>query len=153
MADRISSDHPSVQTVRGTLTETATGVRLELPASERERFPVDEVVRVVLDGDELFANVTRPLGGGEKELHVPGIYDSPRFARDPREGPDRLPSWRDTHGIRPGGSVLVDVVEPNFLYGLRAPGETAYYDAREPPQEGLTEIAKSLERGEFDDQA
>ena len=145
MADRISSDHPSVDTVRATLAETATGVRLEIPADEREAFPVDEVVRIVLGGDERFARLERALTGDD--LTVSGIYDSPTFARDPREGTDRLAEWVTNNDVRTGGSVLVDVVEPAFLYGLRAPGETAVYEAREPPKDSLASIAEELEDG------
>lgn len=143
MADRVSSDHPTVDTVRATLAETPTGVRLELPDEDREYFPTDDVVRVVCGGTERFARIDRALGG--ETLVVDGVYDSPRFARDPREGVDRLGPWRDDHGVRSGGSVLVDVVVPDFLYGLRAPGETATYDAREPPDSSLSSIAKDLE--------
>ncbi|SDK85370.1 DUF7112 family protein [Natronorubrum texcoconense] len=143
MADRISSDHPSVQTVRSTCTETATGVRLEVPADERDAFPTDEVVRIVLDGDELFGRVERALTGDD--LSIPAIYETPDQARDPSGAPDRLVDWADDHGVAAGGSVLVDVIEPEFLYGLRAPGETVYYDAHEPPSDSLTDIAKDLE--------
>ncbi|GAB3023214.1 DUF7112 family protein [Natronobiforma cellulositropha] len=148
MADRISSDHPSVHTVRATLAGTATGVRLDVPEDECESFPLEEVVRTVLDGEERFALVARPLAGGEDERVIDGVYDAPRMARDPREGVDRLASWASDHGVGDGSSVLVDVVEPGFLYGLRAPGETAYYDAREPPKQSLADIAKGLEESD-----
>ena|SRR6056297_1737472 len=143
MADRIASDHSSVETVRATCTETATGVKLEVPADDRDAFPTDEVVRVVLDGEELFANIERALTGDD--LSIPGVYETPDGARDPSGESDRLSAWVDNHSIAAGGSVLIDVVEPDFLYGLRAPGETAYYDAREPPSDSLNEIAKDLE--------
>lgn len=143
MADRIASDHPSVRTVRSTCTETATGVRLEVPADDRDTFVTDDVVRVVLDGDELFARVERALTG--EELSIPGVYQTPGDARDPSGATDRLREWIDANGVSPGGSVLIDVVEPEFLYGLRAPGETVYYDAREPPSDSLSEIATDLE--------
>ena len=143
MADRISSDHPSVQTVRSTCTETATGVRLEVPADDRDAFPTDEVVRVVLDGDECFTRIERALTGDD--LSVPGIYETPDEARDPTGATDRLVDWIDGHGVSMGGSVLIDVIEPEFLYGLRSPGETVYYDAREPPSSSLQDIASDLE--------
>ncbi|ELY48648.1 DUF7112 family protein [Natronorubrum bangense] len=143
MADRISSDHPSVQTVRSTCTETATGVRLEVPADDRDAFTTDEVVRVVLDGDECFARVERALTGDD--LSVPGIYETPDEARDPTGATDRLVDWIDGHSVSMGGSVLIDVIEPEFLYGLRSPGETVYYDAREPPSSSLQDIASDLE--------
>lgn len=143
MTDRIASDHPSVQTVRSTCTETATGVKLEVPADDREAFPTDEVVRVVLDGDELFARVERALTGDA--LSIPGIYDTPDLARDPSGATDRLTEWTAEHDVPTDGSVLIDVVEPEFLYGLRSPGETAFYNAREPPSDSLSDIAETLE--------
>ncbi|WP_222916803.1 hypothetical protein [Natrinema sp. SYSU A 869] len=143
MTDRVASDHPSVQTVRSTCTETATGVKLEVPADDREAFPTDEVIRVVLDGEERFARVERALTGDD--LSIPGVYDTPDLAQDPSGGTDRLTEWTTDHDIPTGGSVLIDVIESEFLYGLRAPGETAYYDAREPPNESLSEIAENLE--------
>ncbi|OVE85013.1 DUF7112 family protein [Natronolimnobius baerhuensis] len=146
MADRIASDHPSVQTVRATCTETATGVRIELPAEDRDAFPTDEVVRVAVDRDECFARVERPLTGDG--LSIPGIYETPDTARDPSGGIDLLADWTADHGITPGGSILVDVIEPDFYYGLREPGETNYYDAYEPPSKSLSDIAKGLESDE-----
>lgn len=142
MADRISSDHPSVRTVRATCAQTATGYRLEIPADDRDAFPTDEVVRVVVDGDELFARVERALTGDD--LSIPGIYETPDHARDPSGGTDRLSAWIDDD-IPAGGSILVDIVEPEFLYGLRAPGKSAYYDAREPPSDSLSSIAADIE--------
>lgn len=144
MADRVQSDHPSIHTVRATLEETATGHRLTIPSDERDRFPVDEVVRVVIEGDRRFARVERALTGDE--LVIPGVYDAPRFARDPGDGTDRLATWVAGNDVRAGGSVLVDVVEPEFLYGIRAPGETTVYEATEPPDESLSAIAEDLER-------
>ncbi|NGM70168.1 hypothetical protein G6M89_14315 [Natronolimnobius sp. AArcel1] len=146
MADRIASDHPSVQTVRATCTETATGVRIELPATDTGAFPTDEVVRISLDGDERFARIERPLTGDG--LSIPGIYETPDTARDPSSGRELLGDWADDHGISPGSSILVDVIEPDFSYGLREPGQTNYYDASEPPSKSLSDIAKSLEDGQ-----
>ncbi|WP_290814794.1 hypothetical protein [Halovivax sp.] len=143
MADRISSDHPSVHTVRASAEPTATGRTLSIPTDERDRFPTDDVVRVVLDGDERFARVERALTGDE--LSVPGVYDAPRFAREPGAGDDRLAAWIADRSIPEGGSVLIDVVEAGFLYGLRAPGETAVYEAKEPPSDSLSSIAERLE--------
>jgi len=88
MGDRIASDHSSVKAVRSTCTETATGVRLEVPADERGAFPTDEVVRVALDGEELFARVERALTGDD--LLIPGVYETPDEARDPSGATDRL---------------------------------------------------------------
>lgn len=143
MGDRVRSDHPSIHTVRATLEATATGTKVTIPSEDHERFPVDEVVRVVLDGDRRFARVERALTG--EELFVPGVYDAPRFARNPGDETDRLATWLDGNDVADGSSVLVDVVEPDFLYGIRAPGETTVYEATEPPDESLSAIAEDLE--------
>ncbi|MFC4990228.1 MULTISPECIES: DUF7112 family protein [Saliphagus] len=143
MADRLASDHPSIETVRATLAETPTGVRIDVPAEEADRLPVGEVVRVACNGDELFARPDRTLGGDG--VRIPGLYDAPGYARDPGGCEDRLAGWVAEGDARPGGSVLLDIVEPDFLYGIRAPGETAYYEAREPPADSLSAIAEDLE--------
>lgn len=143
MADRLASDHPSIETVRATLAETPTGVRIDLPASEADRLPVGEVVRVVCDGSERFARPDRALGGDD--VRISGLYDAPEYAREPGTAEDRLAEWVEEGDARPGGSVLLDIVEPDFLYGVRAPGETAYYEAREPPSESLASIAEEIE--------
>lgn len=143
MPDRLASDHPSIETVRATLAETPTGVRIDIPAEEGDRLPVGEVVRIVCDGRELFAVPDRALGG--EDVRIPGLYDSPGYARDPGDGEDRLAEWAREGDARTGGSVLLDIVEPDFLYGVRAPGETAYYEAHEPPDDSLAAIAEDLE--------
>jgi hypothetical protein len=145
MSDRVSSEHPSVRTIRSTCAETATGIRLDIPADDRDAFVPDEVVRIDLNGSERFARVERALTG--EKLTISVIYDTPDQARDPGSSTDRLQEWVDEHDIRTGGSVLIDVVEPEFLYGLRSPGETNYYDASEPPNKSLSEIAERLEDG------
>lgn len=143
MADRLSSDHPSIRTVRATLSETTTGVRLEIPGEESDDFSVDELVRITLEGTERFARIERALTGDE--LTIEGIYETTEGARDPREGTDVFPDWCDDNTIRDGGSVLIDIIEPEFAYGLRSPGETNYYDASEPPKSSLSDIANDLE--------
>lgn len=143
MADRVSSEHPSVRTVRATCAGTATGVRLEVPSDDRDAFPLEEVVRVALDGEERFARVDRALT--DDRYLIRGVFATPDGARGSGGGPDLLADWVDDHDVRVGGSVLVDVVEPDFLYGLREPGATAYYDAHEPPSSGLQDIARGLE--------
>ncbi|AHG00168.1 hypothetical protein HALLA_16540 [Halostagnicola larsenii XH-48] len=143
MADRLSSDHPSVRTVRATLSETTTGVRLEIPGEERDSFVVDDLVRVTLEGAERFARVERALTGDE--LTIEGVYETADGARDPRDGTDVLPDWCDEQTVRDGGSVLIDVIEPGFAYGIRSPGETAYYDASEPPKSSLSDIANDID--------
>ncbi|SFS45422.1 DUF7112 family protein [Halostagnicola kamekurae] len=143
MADRLSSDHPSIRTVRATLSETTTGVRLEIPGEERDAFAVDELVRITLEGTERFARVERALTGDE--LTIEGVYETADGARDPRAGTDVLPEWCDEHTRRDGGSVLIDVIEPEFAYGIRGPGETTFYDASEPPKSSLSDIASDID--------
>ena len=144
MSERVSSDNPSVPAVRGTLVR-AGGLdrpRIAIPADEVTHFPVGEVVRLVLDGHERFAPVERALSGDSIELR--GAYETPDGARNPADGTDRLGDWQDAHGVRFDGSVLVDVVEPDYRYGLRAPGERATYETGRPDA-GLADIARNLD--------
>ncbi|MFC4407358.1 DUF7112 family protein [Haloarchaeobius iranensis] len=143
MADRVSSD--AVPTVRATLAKHgATGrLKLELPGDETDRFPVDEVVRLVLDGDQYFARIESALTGDE--LLIAGAFETPSAARNPGEGENHFTGWCEANGRDAGGSVLVDVIEDGFQYGLRAPGGRAVYDALEQPDGSLASIASELE--------
>ncbi|MFC3960166.1 DUF7112 family protein [Halovivax cerinus] len=143
MADRIPSDHPSVETLRTTCVATATGHRLELPAEESATVPADDVVRLVLDGEERSARVDRAIDGDTRS--ITGVYETPRYARNPGEGTNLLERWLDDNGVDDGSSALLDVVEPNFYYGLRTPGESAVYAAKEPPSDSLASIAEDLD--------
>ncbi len=140
MTDRLPSDHPSVETVRATLARRGrTRSRLELPADDR--FPL-ETVRLVLDGVVSHTSIE----SSEDGVEINGAYDNVRLARE-RDGEDRLEAWRARSKIDYGRSVLVDVVEAGFLYGVREPGERVVYDAIESPDEGLTAIARDLDDG------
>lgn len=132
-----------MQTIRTTCVGTATGHRLEIPAADAELVPADDVVRLVLEGTERAARVAPSLTGDEPR--ITGVYESPRLARNPSEGADLLASWLDDNGIDDGASALLDVVEADFLYGLRAPGERAVYEAKEPPSDSLSSIAENLD--------
>jgi len=142
MPERVTDD--SVPTVVGTLTRAGGTRRLEiqLPADAADDDPADDVVRVVLDGAERRTQLARRPSG---EPVVRGVYDTPSLARDPGSGENRLTAWVEAAGLDEGRSVHVDVVEPGFKYGVRAPGESATYDAFEPPSDGLADIARSLE--------
>lgn len=143
MPDRVVADHPSVHTVRATLVRAGrtTRPRVAIPAAEAVRFPAGEVVRLVVDGRERFTLVA--AGRGDDGPQLRGAFGTPDAAHDPAAGTDRLPDWQAAAGVDLGGSVLVDVVEPGYRYGLRAPGERATYDAGRPP-DGLRDIARDL---------
>jgi len=119
MGDRIASDHSSVKAVRSTCTETATGVRLEVPADERGAFPTDEVVRVALDGEELFARVERALTGDD--LLIPGVYETPDEARDPSGATDRLWSGPPKTIFRRGARCWSTSSNPSFSTAFAHP--------------------------------
>ena len=155
---RLSSDHPDVGTARATLVRAGRTDRPRVALSADAPLDAGETVRLVLDGTERFAPVERALSGDVVEhgstgsrngarsgdgLELRGAYDTPEGARDPASGTDRLPAWRENHGVAFDGAVLVDVVEPGYRYGLRAPGERALYDAGRP-DEGLQDIAEDL---------
>ena len=145
MADRVSSD--AVPTVRATLVKHGAmdRLRVEIPSDEMDRFPAGDVVRVVVDGDTRRSEVKRHLT--EDTYLLAGAFDTPDDARE-RTGKDRLAAWCEDVNRQPGGSVLVDVVEEGFQYGLRAPGEKSFYTAHEAPDESLADIAESVDGGE-----
>jgi len=145
MADRISSDHASLPTVRATLVRSGALDRpkVEIPADDSDQFPADELVRVVAADTEYRARIESPLAEDGREIR--GLYETPRLARNPDEGENLLGEWVEATGVEFGQSVLVDVIEPGFKYGLREPGQRAFYDATESPDGNLADIAEQLD--------
>jgi len=145
MAQRVSSDHPSVTTVDATLSRNGRTdrPRVDVPAEYADQFPHDEVVRLALDGTQYRAEVRTELASDG--LRIMGAYDTPRLARNPGEGENRLAEWYRATDVDFGRTVHLDVVEEGFLYGLRIPGDRAVYEATESPAESLASIARDLE--------
>jgi hypothetical protein len=100
-----------------------------------------DIVRVALDGDEHYARV---VGDSSGRL-LRGAFDNRRLAREAGEGANRLVDWLDANGREPGDSVVLDVVVPGELYGLRIPGERTVYDANRGPRSSLADIARDVE--------
>lgn len=143
MVDRVGSDHSSVTTLGGRL-ERRGGTRrpaVAAPDAERDALPAGGTVRLVVDGRERHA----PVGEHGETRAVFGAYDNARRARE-REGVDRLAEWVEARGLEFGRTVLVDVVEPGEVYGLRAPGEEAVYEAGRGPAHSLRRIAEDVDR-------
>lgn len=145
MADRVSSD--AVPTVRATLVKhgAMNRLRVEIPADEMDRFPPGDVIRLLFDGATRYAEVKRHLT--EDTYLLAGAFDTPEDARE-RTGTDRLEEWSDAETLQAGQSVLVDVIEEDFLYGVRSPGSREFYTAVEAPEESLADIAEQVEGGE-----
>ena len=141
--ERIAHDNAAVRTVRATLARVGRTdrPRVDLPDDEDDSFPAGEVVRVALAGHTRHARVHRGLDDG---LELRAVYDNTRQARAD-DGTDRLPGWVADRDLDFGRSVLVDVVEPGFFYGLRGPSETAVYEVPDQPDDGLAAIARDLE--------
>ena len=142
MADRVGGDHPSVTTLRGELGRRGGTRRpaVEVSPDDRDALPTGGTVRLVVDGRERLA----PVGEHGLTRAFLGAYDNARLARE-RDGPNRLAEWVEERGLEFGRSVLVDVVEPGEVYGLRAPGEEAVYEVERGPAESLRRIAEDLE--------
>ena len=145
MADRISSDHSSLTTVRATLVQSGglDRPKVEIPADVADHFPSDELVRVVADDTEYRARIESPLAEDGREIR--GLYETPRVARNPGEGENHLSTWLDGTDVEFDQSVLVDVIEAGFKYGLREPGERVFYEATESPDDSLASIAENLD--------
>lgn len=141
MPDRIGHDHPTVETVPATLARYGGTTRPEIRLDAERSAEVGEIVRLVLDGTDYRSQV-RSLGDGQRVLR--GAYKTPRLARNPGSGTDFLEGWVRERDLEWGRTVLVDVIEPGYLFGLRAPGERATYTPGRP-EDGLADIARDLD--------
>lgn len=150
MGDRIRHDHPSIDRLTATIDTSGPSTHLTLSPRTPHLCPTDTVVRCLLDGNERFLRFTAAIS--DEDVMVRGVYDSPRYVREPGESGaiDRLRGWIDGHDLDDGRTVHLDVIEPGSRYGLRAPGSTATYTVMNRPSDSLRSIAESLERYETD---
>ena len=146
MTERIPSDHDTVESHRvrlGTVGRTDRP-EIEVPETVAAALDADDVVRLFVGGEECHARVERAL---DDQLVLRGAYRNARLAReDGTDGAeDRLAAWRDDRGLAAGDQLLLDEVTAGFAYGLRVPGDREVYPDREPPDDGLADIAENLD--------
>lgn len=132
--------HESVETVAGRVDRVGGTRRRQVVAPGIDP-PADDVVRLDVDGSTYRAPVDVT---GDGDLTFRGAYESPSQARE-RTGPDHLADFLDDHDLDAGRTVHVDVVEPGFRYGLRAPGQSATYRETGRPSSSLADIARDLD--------
>ncbi|RLM70792.1 hypothetical protein DVK05_04495 [Halorubrum sp. Atlit-8R] len=152
---RVPSDGEDVSSIRVSLARSggtrrpcvrlpdddALDGRVESGACDALGVSAGDVIRVAIDREEYHARVAADSNG----RLLRGAYDNRRLAREAGEGANRLVEWLDANGREPGDSVVLDVVVPGELYGLRIPGERTLYDANRGPRSSLADIARDLD--------
>ena len=140
MPERLPSDHDALPTHRATLETVGRTGRFRVPLPEAVDTDRD-VVRLSLEGADAHARVETDLHG------TPGIERAAPDAALARsgDGPNLLGNWLTEHGLTAGDTLVVDVLAPGYQYGLRRPGERVVYRVREPPRDGLRDIADGLD--------
>lgn len=142
MPDRVAHDHPTVETLSGTLGRYGGTHRPEIRVPDTDALPRNGVVRIVLDGTEYRTNVETNADGRPV---IRGAYETPRLAREPGNATDHLEPWIEDIDLAVGRTILVDVVDPGHKIGLRAPGERATYATTRTPDDSLAAIAKDVQ--------
>jgi len=140
MAERLPSDHASVHTERAEVARSGGTRRpcLRLPADLA--LDPGSFVRLVVDGDEYHAEVREHRSG----FLLRGAYDLKSEARDPGRAENRLVEWLQDEGREAGDPVEIDEIQPGERYGLRLPGERAFYRDTSSPGGSLQDIASDL---------
>lgn len=141
MTDRIAHDHPTIETIEAKIDRHGGTTRPEVVVTEPLDVEPETLVRLVLDGTEYRAPVEASGRGQPVFRHA---ASSPSAARNPGTAENVLTDWIAERDLDVGRSLHLDVVEPGFRYGLRAPGEKAVYDGGQP-DESLASIARALD--------
>ena len=115
--------------------------RVESGSCDALRVSAGDLIRVAIDREEFHARVAADSRG----RLLRGAFDNRRLAREVGEGANRLVEWLDANDRDPGESVVLDVVVPGELYGLRTPGERTVYEATRGPRSSLADIARDVE--------
>lgn len=152
---RVPSDGEDVSSIRVSLARSggtrrpcvrlpdddALDGRVESGTCEELGLGTGDIVRVAIDREEYHARVA----SDSKGRLLRGAFDNRRLAREAGEGTNRLVEWLDGNDREPGDSVVLDVVVPGELYGLRIPGERTVYDANRGPRSSLADIARDAD--------
>jgi hypothetical protein len=141
MSERVTHDHPTIETVEATLHRQGGTTRPEIRVAEELDVETGELVRVVLDESEYRVPIEKSPDGKPVFRHA---NSSPRLARNPDGAENALVQWVEHRELSFGRTVSVDIVETGFKYGLRGPGESAVY-AGGKPTDSLADIAKNLD--------
>ena len=141
MSERIAHDHPTIETVGARIGRHGGTRRPEIRVETRLECETDTLVRLVLADTEYRARVERTDSESTVFRHA---ASTPRLARNPDQSENAIVEWVSDRDLTAGRSIHVDIVEPGFRYGLRAPGEKAVYDSGKP-RDSLTDIARGLD--------
>ncbi len=132
--DAVASDHPSIETVRATVSRHGNRRRLDLPD---EAGVAIGVLRAETDAGTRFVRIDTVA----EAPAIVGLYETARAARETDVARDCLGDWLTAADLEPGRTALVDVIEPEAYLGLRRPGERLVYPVFEPADDGLDDIA------------
>ena len=152
---RVPSDGEDVCSVRVSLARSGGTRRpcVRLPADDALDGRVEsgscdalgvsqgDLIRVAFDREEHHARVAADSRG----RLLRGAFDNRRLAREAGAGTNRLTDWLDANDRGPDDTVVLDVVVPGELYGLRNPGERTVYDANRGPRSSLADIARDVD--------
>ena len=141
MPERIAHDHPTIETIAATVVRDGPTTRRVVEVDAALDVTDGELVRVVLDGTEYRAQVEADSSG---RFRFRNLAKTPSQAKNPTESENRLDEWIADRDISVGRTVHLDVVEPGFRYGLRAPGEEGIYQSGQP-DDSLAAIARQVE--------
>ena len=119
MADRVPSDHETIETHRVRLGTVGRTSRPSIDVPDAIEAAAGDVVRLSFGGDEYHARVER---GVEGTPQFRAAFDNARLARSD-DGEDRLGEWLATADVDPGRSLLLDVLTDGYHYGLREPAD------------------------------
>ena len=143
MPTRLPSDSDAITSHRATIVRRggSTTQCLSLPAAVADDVAADDLLTLVIDGEECHAVVAADSDG----LVVHGAYDNRRLAKATGEGENRLGAWLSSLDREAGSSVICDEITAGERYGLRAPGDRVIYTVRQGPRDSLQSIAEGLD--------
>jgi len=141
VADRVPSDHETVETHRVPVESVGRTDRPRVVLPDELALDDGDTVRLALDGDQYHAVVETNLDGEPILSHV---ADNRRLARE-RDGTNRLTEWIADSDVSLGGSAHLDVITDGAEYGLRTPGKRIVYTATDGPDSSLSDIAQNLD--------
>jgi hypothetical protein len=141
VTERVPSDHDTVESHRVHLSTVGRTGRFQLSLPAELSCETGDVVSLSLAGDQAYAEVETTLDG---EPAVRGAFADRNLARS-RNGANEFDDWLQDAGAAAGDPLVLDVLTPEYAYGLRLPGDRVVYVAPEKPESSLQSIAQNLD--------
>lgn len=138
MPDRITHEHPTIDTIRGRVARHGgSRRRIDLPEGADASVGGHGSIRCVVEERDHFAQIDYH---GD-HLAIIGLYTSLDQAEAGSPAGSKLTDWLTSIGCNSGSSIAIDIIDAGERIGLRRYGSRGVYTVESQPSDTLRDLA------------